>query len=360
MNGDTTLALLGVSEQGERVYRSVVAGRSTSAARVACEFGIPEAESTAELEALRGLGLVNRLAVGEDYSAVDPRFAIRMLADRTAERLNRIRDTVPELASAFDEAQRVGSDASLGRIVSGADEVAGWYNRLEHQAEFEFLAFDRPPYVLATTNPLEMIVLERGVTWRAVYAAASFAEESAFDDVRRLVARGEEARVTAELPVKMAIADRRIALVSLSLSADEPVALVTEAAPMVQALIELFDSHWRRAVPVPLEPEGLPGLAPHQAARLHGTSRPHRTIHPPRQLGPSEHADAMAGPFRAATDAERTLLALFSAGLKDELIARQLGVSARTVRRRSQELLRELGAANRFQAGAEAARRGWI
>jgi len=47
-------------------------------------------------------------------------------------------------------------------------------------------------------------------------------------------------------------------------------------------------------------------------------------------------------------------------GMKDEAIARQLGMSPRTLRRRSQELLAELGAGNRFQAGVEAARRGWI
>ncbi len=54
------------------------------------------------------------------------------------------------------------------------------------------------------------------------------------------------------------------------------------------------------------------------------------------------------------------VLALMAVGMKDEAIARQLGMSPRTLRRRSQELLAELGAGNRFQAGVEAARRGWI
>jgi DNA-binding NarL/FixJ family response regulator len=40
-------------------------------------------------------------------------------------------------------------------------------------------------------------------------------------------------------------------------------------------------------------------------------------------------------------------------------IARSLGVSLRTVRRRIAELLAELGVESRFQAGAEAVRRGW-
>ncbi|MCS5719359.1 helix-turn-helix transcriptional regulator [Herbiconiux sp. CPCC 205763] len=356
MPGDATLSLLGVTELGERIYREVVADSTTSIQNAARSFGLSDDRAMAELETLRSLGLVNRLAVDGEYSAVDPRFAIRVLADRTADQLNRIRDAVPQLAATFDDAQRSQADPSLSRIVSGADEVGGWYNRLEHQAGFEFLAFDRPPYVLATSNPLEEVVLGRGVVWRAVYAAASLDEESAFDDLRRLVAIGEEARVTTDLPVKMAIADRRIALVSLVMSGSAPVALVTEAEPLVNALIELFDSHWRRAVPIPTERSELETMTQHR-------------MHRPSSLGGRDAADAGAPTaagatgaqtFRPATDAERALLALFSTGLKDEMIARQLGVSARTVRRRSRELLHELGAANRFQAGAEAARRGWI
>ena len=59
-----------------------------------------------------------------------------------------------------------------------------------------------------------------------------------------------------------------------------------------------------------------------------------------------------------AEDAQ--LLALMAAGLKDEVVARRLGLSLRTVRRRIAQLMRELDADTRFQAGIEAARRGWL
>lgn len=350
MADDQTLALLGVSGIGEQLYRRIVASTTTTAAEIAQAFDLSQERAVDELEQLRALGLVNRLSIDENYSAVDPRFGIRVLVDRTADRLNRIRDAVPDLGAAFDEAERVRSDPSLSRILSGHDEVAAWYTRLEHQAGSEFLAFDRPPYVLADTNPLEEVVLERGVVWRAIYAAASFTEDSALDDVRRLVARGEDARITSDLPIKMAIADRRIALVSLELSAVAPVALVTQAAPMVEALIELFEWHWGRAAPVPLDQGSVDTRQLQRVRRDLANATP----------APVDGDVTAERPSRAATETERTLLALFSTGLKDEQIARQLGISARTVRRRSHELLRELGAANRFQAGAEAARRGWI
>ena len=54
------------------------------------------------------------------------------------------------------------------------------------------------------------------------------------------------------------------------------------------------------------------------------------------------------------------LLDQLAGGAKDEQIARALGLSLRTVRRRVAEILDELGADSRFQAGVEAVRRGWI
>ena len=54
------------------------------------------------------------------------------------------------------------------------------------------------------------------------------------------------------------------------------------------------------------------------------------------------------------------MLAMLAAGLKDEAIARYLGVSLRTVRRRVATLMEELGAHTRFQLGSAAERRGLL
>ena len=54
------------------------------------------------------------------------------------------------------------------------------------------------------------------------------------------------------------------------------------------------------------------------------------------------------------------MLELMAAGLKDEIVARRLGLSTRTLRRRIAGVMRELGADTRFQAGCEAVRRGWL
>ncbi|MBC6456462.1 helix-turn-helix transcriptional regulator [Actinomadura sp. HBU206391] len=60
-----------------------------------------------------------------------------------------------------------------------------------------------------------------------------------------------------------------------------------------------------------------------------------------------------AGRF-ALDEQDRRILRSLGEGLKDEAAARRLGLSLRTYRRRVAELMTELGASSRFQAGARA------
>ncbi|WP_431945196.1 hypothetical protein [Actinacidiphila sp. bgisy167] len=171
---------------------------------------------------------------------------------------------------------------------------------------------------------------------RVVYAAASFDEGCGWQELGSLVSRGEEARVVPALPIKLAMGDRTAALVSLSLEAGGYECLYTESPPLLEALTELFERYW----------SGAPALS------APGSS--------PSTPAPAPRPATSGDQVREPTDEERSLLALFAAGVKDDAIARQLGVSTRTLRRRIQALYAELGTTNRFGAGVAAARRNWV
>ncbi len=329
-------SLLGIDAQGERIYDFVLREGGAGTRTVATRFGISEKDAASSLDALRALGLLTRLAGDSGiYAAVDPRFSLRALADQHSDGIARIRAAVPALAEHFDRARITADHPNETQILTHPDAVAGWYARLQHQASQEFMAFDRPPYVSASANPLETVVLDRGVIWRAIYAAASFETEGSWEEAQLLAARGEQARVAPDLPVKLAIADRSVALVSLTLDPTRRDAIVTESPSLVRAFCDLFEFYWERAIPVPSD---LADMSVVQDAQF--------SVAPAASRGPTRE--------------ERMLLTLIAAGLKDDVIARQLGISTRTLRRRSQDLMSELGAANRFQAGVQAAKRGWV
>ncbi len=152
---------------------------------------------------------------------------------------------------------------------------------------------------------------------RAIYPVRAVTEVP--EILAHRAAVGEEVRVLPELPTRMLVIGATHALLPEPLGyVETPRALIRQRG-VVQALTLWFEALWERAAPV----TGLDG----------GDARP---------------------------DVRRFLLEQLASGAQDEQIARRLGVSLRTVRRRVADLLAELGAESRFQAGVEAARRGWI
>ncbi|MFC9792800.1 hypothetical protein ACFVJI_09180 [Streptomyces sp. NPDC127584] len=133
-----------------------------------------------------------------------------------------------------------------------------------------------------------------------------------------LTGPGLETRVGAGLPTGLVIVDRSRSLLSAT-STDGPtgVAHVLGKSLSHRAALPLFDALWQRATPI-------------------------------------------GGVGSPLTPEQRELLGLLAAGLKDESIARRLGVHVHTARRRISRMLDELGAETRFQAGVQAAIRGWL
>ncbi|KOX15339.1 hypothetical protein ADK67_41565 [Saccharothrix sp. NRRL B-16348] len=74
----------------------------------------------------------------------------------------------------------------------------------------------------------------------------------------------------------------------------------------------------------------------------------------------SSVAEDVAAAEPEPTAATRDLLRLMRTGAIDETIARELGVSLRTVHRRITRLQTLLGARSRFQLGVIACEQGWV
>lgn len=150
---------------------------------------------------------------------------------------------------------------------------------------------------------------------RAIYPARALSEAPQY--LAGNAAHGEQIRILPEIQIRLMVVKGAVAAMP------EPLGLGTSPRVVVrqQAVVDLaaayFDTLWVHAAPV-------------------------YDFH------------------RPADTARRLLLQQLAQGAQDEQIARRLGVSLRTVRRRVAELMTELQAESRFQAGVEAARRGWL
>lgn len=72
------------------------------------------------------------------------------------------------------------------------------------------------------------------------------------------------------------------------------------------------------------------------------------------------HTHAGQSAVSEVNSEEKLILRMLGDGYKDETIAKKLGISVRTVRRKISCVLQRMSAESRFQAGVQAAQRGWI
>lgn len=315
------LAPLGVPPFEEQAYRVLLNRHEADRGELAEALGRrPEAVGAA-LGRLEELGLVRRLGGRpQRFAPVMPDVAMESLVSLRQQEILQARAAAAELLAEY-RAGRRDDPGELVEILTGEQAVANRFAELQDSCTDELLMFDRPPYAAPPDNPEQTAILRRGIRWRTVYAPESLQRPKAREHVQQLVVAGEEARMLPGLPMKLVIVDRRIALLPLTLGSGLAQSAVIHRSTLLDAMVTLFELFWNRAFPI-------------------GDARPART--------------------EEISEADRQILAMLVTGAKDEVIARELDIGIRTLRRRMQQLLRTLDAETRFQAGMQASRRGWV
>lgn len=319
------MSVLGFSEAEEQLYRLLLRSSGYSLDALGEMLGAPVDDISTRLQRLRDDGLV-RLA-GAVVEALPPERALSELIAAEAHRLEQVgaeleglRRLLPSLVAEHRAVEHPNGEPVAVEAIEGGD-VLELLRALAASSPGEMLWLRPDQWRYGVSQDIDAWVLERlhaGRPSRAIYPARVLQE--APDVIRTRGEAGEQVRVLSRLPGRVAIFGETGALMSESWSSPSGRRLLVRQEGVVGALTALFESLWERAMVVP----GLGPQVRNQAAE--------------RQL----------------------LLDQLASGAKDEQIARSLGMSLRTVRRRVAEILLELGVDSRFQAGVEAVRRGWL
>jgi DNA-binding CsgD family transcriptional regulator len=246
-----------------------------------------------------------------------------LLVDGQAE-LERARAAVAQLAQEYRSGSLRRDSAQLVEVLTGAEAIRQQALSLQRDAREEMLWFCRhdPIAMTAGENDEEFRALARGVRYQVIYESALLDAPGATANLAEGLRAGERARSISRLPIRMAIADRSVALCPLGdETTGEPTAALVRGTSLLVALISLFETHWERATPV--------------------------------RIGSSDGD----GPLDAD---ERELLSLLIGGMSDKSIAKQLRVSPRTVQRRVHDLTRRAHARGRMQLAWQACKLGWL
>jgi hypothetical protein len=324
-NGAGPLRALGFSGAEERLYRLLLRNSGSTLVRLGELLGRTSGELRELLGPFERAGLVD---VGTDIIMVHPPETVlgplisaetRRLEARS-DQLAALRALLPSLSR---ELQSSGAPTGEPVMIEAVDagDVVELVRTVTLASTGEMLWMRPDQWRLDVGREIDALVKDvvaSGRPSRALYPARVL--EEAPEVVRGRAEAGEHVRILASVPSRVSILGSTAALLSEDWGSSIGLRLVVRHHALIGALTALFDNLWDRAMPVP-------GL------------------------------DASV---RERRDDRGLLLDQLAGGARDEQIARALGVSLRTVRRRVAEILDELGVESRFQAGVEAVRRGWL
>lgn len=321
----SALQVIGLGEEAETVYEALLTSGPAGFAELGTFTGLPLLRVRGAIEQLELNGLVSRSGAPSRFMAIDPTIALDVLLLDQVERLNRARVRAQELTERFQQVLDREDPTELVEVVTGCDAVRQRSDQVQRSARHRLRILDKPPYANDTgvANEAEINLLERGGEAKLIYERSSLEVAGRLARLELEVAAGEQARTLPVLPTKLLLIDDRLAVVPLQAAPSTiESSVIVHRSALLEALSALFDALWTLSVPLDLT----------------GTSRP--------------------DPEPGAED--RRLLALLSAGLADEAISRQLGISYRTLQRRIHGLMERLHVQTRFQLGVQATLRSWI
>jgi DNA-binding CsgD family transcriptional regulator len=321
------LESIGLSRADEAVYDALLRRTQATATELAqdCQRSLPATRRV--LRSLVELGLATRSSGRPTrFTVVPPDRGIEAVLREREAALRDARRHIDTLMDMYRASTRFVQPGELVEMVSGREEVNERWARMQQDVQVQMRGFDRPPYAAPRgheePNSIELALLKRGAKYRVVYDKSALELPGVIEDIEVGMRHGEEARIAGDVPMKLAIADDRLAIIPLLRPGDAALtaSYLIHPSPLLDALIALFEVVWTHSVPVP--------------------------------LGAPDTGELSAD--------EAKLLMLLASGVTDKAAARALGWSERTVQRHVTRLMRRVGAQTRFQIAMEATRRGWI
>lgn len=311
---------LGLRKDDERVYRVLVEVRGLDTQALSEAASLSLERTRRACRRLVDLRLVRRVRVPGRRSwrieAVDPQTGLQSLILARDTRLRQAQTAARELGDAFRRATTATTRDELMEVLVGPDEITSRIGLTERAAR-EVRVIERPPYHADSdrNDPEEFALLDRGGRARAIYDRTALDYPGRVSVIREAAAAGEESRVMANAPAKIIIIDDSVAMMPLHAGHGlSPAFIVINPSALLDALVGMFELCWRLALPIGM-------------------------------VDGAGVADAGEG------SSEEQLLALMDMGLADSAIARELGVSERTVRRRLHDLLVARDLKTRYQLG---------
>ncbi|MGQ0521865.1 MAG: TrmB family transcriptional regulator [Actinomycetota bacterium] len=266
------LQAFGLTPNESRVLAALVSSGSATATELARLAEVHRTGVYPVLEELSARGLVELLPGRSGvWATPGPDDVLRRLWSAHEARLKAVEaslDPTRQLLEDIAGDRDVTADSSI-QFLRGAGRIEGAYERLLASARSEVLVFNRPPYGIPSDEPGDVVkpLLARGITVRVVYLASVLDHSGIRKEAENYLRQGLQARAGDDVPIKLAIVDRRAVLFGtgeavLRARPFPPNVLVDDGA-FATAMVPMFEHYWDAARPLRLPIDSVTGPGRH-------------------------------------------------------------------------------------------------
>jgi sugar-specific transcriptional regulator TrmB len=314
------LAVLGIDEMEERAYCALLSHRLATADDVATMLSLSPRKAQRLLDSIESKGLASHSPERPPrYIAASPELAIEALASQRQADIERARSAIPVLKKHISNSPDTEKSEQLVELITSRAALSQIVVQMLQTVQSEIVGFQRAPTLQIQGFPYEM---PPDLRIRTISDAGYLALPGALNSLRLDIEKGEEARVSPTLPIKMLIVDRRIGIVPLNVEDQGGPVMLVRSSSLLDSLYALFELTWERSTPIVFTSTG----------KLE-TGKPDSRL----------------------SEAAGQVIPLLAAGLNDKAIAYEAGMSTTTLNRRIAELMKCFGTRTRFQLGWRAA-----
>jgi HTH-type transcriptional regulator, sugar sensing transcriptional regulator len=275
---------LGFAENEAKCYLALFKKNSLTASETAKLSGVPRQNTYKTLEKLLAKGLivsipgeVKRYAVSDPHHLKEKSYVefrnsvendLRELEKRKKEILERefsvdknMEGVIQELDSLYKVSRGNGNPLDYIQVLKNPEQIHRKFLQLVSEAKTEILIFSKPPYShLTRERKIEQLDAQEDAAKRGVRRMRGICqiptdetEKASFLQELHSDLGPNNVKVIKELPIKLALFDKRVALFTL----EDPIqgmtsltALVTEHQAMAGIFVDMFESRWEKATPV--------------------------------------------------------------------------------------------------------------
>ena len=254
---------MGLTAYESKVYLSLLMRNSSGVAEISIHSGVPRSQVYGTLKNLMVKGFCSvKQGKIQNYCATAPEVALNTYREylkeieiKKDERIgNLISKLIGALTLQFEKGWKERAPLEYIEVLKSKRQIAEKIFELEREAKDEILAFSKPPYAMAfIENKEEFDAIARGVKNKAIYEYDGTNREDFLKFVEFYVSAGEEARIVAELPIKVIVFDEKKVITLMqnptSTSQSSLTSIVIEHPDSVKAFKKLFEYIWEDAVP---------------------------------------------------------------------------------------------------------------